>query len=33
MQASPHALTAQLDCSVLRDLQATHTGDLASNSL
>jgi hypothetical protein len=33
MQASPRALTAQLDSSVLRDLQATHTGDQASNNL
>ena len=33
MQASLDALIAHLDCSVLRDLQATQTGDLASNNL
>jgi hypothetical protein len=33
LQASLHALIAHLDCSVLRDLHATQTGDLASNNL
>jgi hypothetical protein len=33
LQASLRALTAQLDRSALRDLQATQTGDLASSNL
>jgi hypothetical protein len=33
LQASLHAPTAQPNCSVLRDLHATQTGDLASNNL
>jgi hypothetical protein len=33
LQASPRALTAHLDRSVLRDRKGTQTGDLASNNL